>query len=231
MDHTMITQENQENNSEPTLIPVDKTDSSVTETETVVVEEYDMADPWMEAGLIGEHLGTLDKRPAQDDVVDSSVRTESGTSEMEIVVVEEWSEADDLMEGELSIETTKTQKEGPAQAQVFSRRIQRSGLSVLETAEARQAKKNLENSGNVSTDLENISLLKAKELAQAAIRMANEQKKLRSEQSNLGAEQAVEEIENPAKETISWKLLRSEKNRERAELMIAELGQAAGLRV
>lgn len=130
----------------------------------------------------------------------------------EIVLVEEWGPEDDLMELKIVASQIPPQRKNPPQAQTFSKRVPRSGVSMLEIAQARVSKKNLEVPGmsthNTFTILQdvddstfsslalncgvqlqtekiseqgNISLLKAKELAQAAIQQAKECKKKREE--------------------------------------------------
>ena len=71
----------------------------------------------------------------------------AGNSEEEVIVVEDQCEEDDLMEMDGSSDQNMAKRKLPAQATVFSKRIPRTGVSMLETAEAKAVMKNLEAPG------------------------------------------------------------------------------------
>ena len=71
----------------------------------------------------------------------------AGNSEEEVVVVEDQCEEDDLMEMDGSSDQNMAKRKLPAQATVFSKRVPRTGVSMLETAEAKAIMKNLEAPG------------------------------------------------------------------------------------
>ena len=122
----------------------------------------------------------------------------------------EESKEDEPIQCSVDEEMTKKQPLRPAQAQVYSRRGKRSGATMMQIGEARTTQKNLEDSGNpnsfsilqdvdnnildnvvlncgvilgeeVNSKMDVITLLKAKELAQAAIEQAKLSKKRRDE--------------------------------------------------
>ena len=139
------------------------------------------------------------------------------------------------MEMDGSSDQNMAKRKLPAQATVFSKRVPRTGVSMLETAEAKAVMKNLEapgmhitnpfailqkvNNSSLSflavncgiqlqsddtSEYENLSLLRAKEMAQAAIQQAIECKKKREELAadgkyltNLEVSDSLEELVNP----------------------------------
>ena len=70
----------------------------------------------------------------------------------EIVEVADWGEEDDLLEAELAADHNISKRNPPPQATTFSKRVPRSGISVLKLVEDRVAAKNLEAPGTSKTN-------------------------------------------------------------------------------
>ena len=165
-------------------------------------------------------MGDLGEKTQEDEDVlyqsDNGRLVEKPVAHLEeIVEVADWGEEDDLLEAELPADHNIPKRNPPPQATTFSKRVPRSGISVLKLAEDRVAAKNLEAPGmsktnpfiilqevddsslsslavncgislnfDVTSELENLTLLRAKELAQAAIQQAIEYKKAERRASN-----------------------------------------------
>jgi len=184
-------------------------------------------------------MGDLGEKTQEDEDVlyqsDNGLLVEKTVAHLEeIVEVADWGEEDDLLEAELAADHNIPKRNPPPQATTFSKRVPKSGISVLKLAEDRVAAKNLEVPGmsktnlfiilqevddsslsslavncgisldsDVTSELENLTLLRAKELAQAAIQQAIECKKQREELAAVEKHVSNPDESNPLEEVVN----------------------------